>query len=86
MAHWTAHGTHTGTMQGIASAEVVAGTAVGERVYRPLLLVAPTGRPVGIEGACHLTNHDGKLASFWALWDEVELMRQVGVLPAMGGR
>lgn len=83
MLRWTAHGTHTGTMQGIAAREAIA-EVPGSAAPRPLLLVPPTGRRVTIEGACHFTFRDGKVLSFWVLWDQVELMRQIGVLPAAG--
>lgn len=84
MLRLTAHGIHTGIIQGIAAAEAIAGLPIGKRDYHRLLLVPPTGRPVTGEVVAHLVFHDGKVASVWILLDEVELMRQFGVLPVIG--
>jgi hypothetical protein len=38
---------------------------------------------VTFEGVAIFGFSDGRVASFWHLLDEIELLRQVGVLPAV---
>jgi predicted ester cyclase len=81
---FTARGSHSGIVQGVAGAEAIAGVRSEDDPYRRLLLVPPTGREVTFEGIAVFGFRDGKVSSFWHLLDELELLRQVGVLPAVG--
>jgi predicted ester cyclase len=83
-AQFTAQGSHTGVVQGVAGAEVVAGLASEEDHYRKLLLIPPTGRQVTFEGIALFGFSNEKVSSFWALWDEIDLLRQIGALPMVG--
>jgi predicted ester cyclase len=84
VVRFTVHGTHNGVVQGIAGAEVIAGVPSEHDPYRTLLLIPPTGRQVTLEGVAFFGFSGGKVSSFWALLDEIELLRQVGALPAVG--
>jgi predicted ester cyclase len=83
-ARFTAAGTHTGVVQGVAAAEAVANLPSEEDPYRKLLLIPPTGRQVRFEGIAVFGFSNGKISSFWVLWDEMELLRQIGALPMVG--
>jgi predicted ester cyclase len=84
VARFTAAGTHTGVVQGVAGAEAIAGLPSEEDAYRKLLLISPTGRAVTFEGIALFGFSNGKVSSFWVLWDEIALLRQVGALPMVG--
>lgn len=47
---------------------------------------APTGRPVVFEGADFHEYRDGKVSRLRITFDMADIMRQLGVLPAQGGR
>jgi predicted ester cyclase len=84
VVRFTARGTHSGIVQGVAGPEVIAGVRSENDPYRRLTLIPPTGREVTFEGVAIFGFSDGRVASFWHLLDEIELLRQVGVLPAVG--
>ncbi len=83
-ARFAVEGTHRGVVQGVASAEAVAGLPSAEDPYRKLLLVPPTGRLITFEGIAVLGFSNSKVTSFWALWDELDVLRQLGALPMVG--
>jgi predicted ester cyclase len=83
VARFTVQGSHTGVVQGVAGAEAIAGIPSGEDHYQTLLLIPPTGREVTFEGIA-LFGFNEKVSSFWALLDEIDLLRQVGALPMVG--
>ena len=47
--------------------------------------VAPTGRPVHIEGIVVLRISNGQIVEGWNSWDQLGLLRQIGALPAQKG-
>jgi predicted ester cyclase len=84
MVRFTARGTHSGVVQGVAAAEAIAGVPSELDPYRTLLLIPPTGREVTFEGIALFGFSEGKVSSFWHLLDELELLRQIGALPMVG--
>jgi predicted ester cyclase len=82
MMRWTTVGTQTGVLQGTAAAEVLLGSGQNTEYYRRLARLAPTGRRMSIAGVMHLTFRGGKVASLWLVFDTLELIRQVGILPS----
>ncbi|HTE85417.1 MAG TPA: ester cyclase [Dehalococcoidia bacterium] len=84
IVRFTARGTHNGVVQGVAGAEAIAGIRSERDPYRTLLLIPPTGREVTFEGIALFGFSEGKVASFWHLLDELEVLRQVGALPMVG--
>lgn len=46
--------------------------------------IAPTNRPVRVEGTAVYLVLDGRIAERWAVWDALGLMQQLGVVPASG--
>jgi predicted ester cyclase len=84
VVRFTVHGTHSGVIQGVSGAEAIAGVPSENDAYRTLLLIAPTGREVTFEGIALFGFSDGKVSSFWHLFDELELLRQIGALPMVG--
>jgi len=71
MARFTFRGTHAGFIQGVAGAEAIAGLAIEEDRYRPLLLIPPTGRETTFEGIALFGFNGGMVSSFWNLLDEL---------------
>jgi predicted ester cyclase len=50
----------------------------------PLLGIAPTGKPIAIDGIDHFVLRDGKVVSNFVVVDQMEYARQIGMLPADG--
>jgi len=48
--------------------------------------VAPTGRRIRIAGIVLVRIAGGKIVEGWNSWDQLGLLRQIGALPAAGGR
>jgi predicted ester cyclase len=46
--------------------------------------VPPTGRRIRIEGIVVIRIANGQLVEGWNSWDQLGLLRQIGVLPAAG--
>ena len=51
----------------------------------PGLGVPPTGRPVRVAGIVVVRISKGQLVEGWNSWDQLGLLRQIGVLPAANG-
>jgi steroid delta-isomerase-like uncharacterized protein len=49
-----------------------------------LLGVAPTGKPLTVDGMDHFVMRDGKVASNFVIYDQMEFARQVGMMPPDG--
>jgi predicted ester cyclase len=84
MMRWTAGGIQTGVLQGTAATEVLQDSGENTEYYRRLARLGPTGRRVSITGVVHLTFQGGKVASLWLVFDTLQLIRQVGILPSAG--
>ena len=84
MVRWTARGTHTGSVPGLSPADVL-GQVDGGFHLRLLSTIHPDGRRLSFDGVSvfEITS-GGQVASFWALLDEVEVLSQLGALPALG--
>jgi predicted ester cyclase len=48
--------------------------------------IAPTNRPVRVEGTAVYLVLGGRIAERWAVWDALGLMQQLGVVPALDER
>ena len=84
MVRWTAHGTHTGTVQGLAPADVLERGEGGFHL-RLLSTIHPDGHRLSFDGvAVFEISSSGQVASFWGLLDEVEVLAQLGALPTLG--
>jgi hypothetical protein len=46
--------------------------------------LAPTGKPVAIDGIDHFVVRDGKVASNFVVFDQLQIARQVGFVPPDG--
>jgi predicted ester cyclase len=46
--------------------------------------VAPTGKAITVTGIDVFRVEGGKLAELWQEWDQLGMMRQLGVIPAAG--
>ena len=49
-----------------------------------LLGIAPTGRPVTIDGMDHFVVRDGRIVSNFVVFDQMDYARQLGMVPADG--
>jgi predicted ester cyclase len=58
----------------------ISGTHTGA----PFAGLQPTGRPVRIDAIDHFTIRDGRMASNFVVFDQLELGRQLGLLPPDG--
>ena len=52
----------------------------------PMLGVAPTGRPVAVDGVDHFVLRDGKVVSVSVIANEMDVARQFGMMPPDGSR
>ena len=50
----------------------------------PLFGVAPTGRPIAVDGIDHFVLRDGKIARLFVGTDGMAFARQIGLMPADG--
>ena len=48
--------------------------------------VAASGKPIDLDGIDHIVLHDGRLVSTFAVLDQMQFARQVGLLPEPGSR
>lgn len=48
----------------------------------PLLGIAPTGKPISIDGIDHFVVRDGKVVSNFVVVDQLQYARQIGMMPA----
>lgn len=67
VAHWTATGTHNGSLS-IPN----GGSAI-----------PPTGQAAVVKGSTTFQMKDGKIVREWAFWDMASLLSQLGLMPAM---
>ncbi len=80
MARWTAHGTHTGTVAGEATADLLR--RPDDRFHlRLLTTIHPTGRRLSFDGVTVLRIVNGTVLSVWLLFDEIKVLRQLGAMP-----
>lgn len=47
----------------------------------PLLGIAPTNRPLAIDGTDHFTLRDGRVVSNFVVFDQMQYARQIGMMP-----
>ena len=52
----------------------------------PMFGVAPTGKPLAVEGIDHFVLRDGKVVSIYVGTDGMEIARQFGMMPPDGSR
>jgi hypothetical protein len=52
----------------------------------PAFGIAPTGRPVAVDGMDHFTMRDGMVATNFVLFDQMQFARAIGMLPPDGSR
>jgi steroid delta-isomerase-like uncharacterized protein len=64
----------------VAARVVLEGTHDGNGMGVP-----PTGRQIRVAGIVIIHAADGKLTAGWNTWDQLGLLRQIGVLPAQSG-
>lgn len=65
----------------IAEGDLVAARVTLRAVHTgPFLGVAPTGQPVEIIGSVTYRLADGKIVASWGNWDNLGLLRQLGLL------
>jgi predicted ester cyclase len=83
MVRWTARGTHTGTVQGLAPADVLGQEHDGFHL-RLLSTIRPDGRQLSFDGVAVFQLTNGQVAAVWLLLDEVGVLRQLGALPLPG--
>jgi steroid delta-isomerase-like uncharacterized protein len=50
----------------------------------PFAGIEPTGRSLAIDGMDHFELHDGRVVSNFVVFDQMQVARQLGVLPADG--
>ena len=50
----------------------------------PLLGIAPTGKPISIDGIDHFVVRDGRVVSNFVVIDQLEYARQIGMMPPDG--
>ena len=50
----------------------------------PLLGIAPTGKPVAIDGIDHFVIRDGRVVSNFVVFDQMQYARQIGMMPPDG--
>ncbi len=50
----------------------------------PLLGIAPTHRPLAIDGMDHFVFEDGRVISNFVVFDQMQYARQIGMMPAPG--
>lgn len=50
----------------------------------PLLGIAPTGKPVSIDGIDHFVLRDGRVVSNFVVFDQMQYARQIGMMPPDG--
>ena len=50
----------------------------------PLLGIAPTGRPLSIDGIDHFVIRQGKIVSGFVVFGQMQYARQIGLLPPDG--
>ena len=50
----------------------------------PLLGIAPSGKPLALDGIDHFVIRDGKVASNFVVLDQMQYARQIGMMPADG--
>ena len=50
----------------------------------PLLGIAPTGKPVSIDGIDHFVIRDGRVVSNFVVFDQMQYARQIGMMPPDG--
>ena len=50
----------------------------------PLLGIAPTGKPLSIDGMDHFVVRDGKVISNFVICDQMQYARQIGMMPPDG--
>lgn len=48
--------------------------------------IAPTGRPVALDGIDHFVVRDGKVASNFVVFDQMQFARSAGMMPSDGSR
>ena len=65
----------------VAARVVLTGTHTGIG-----LGVDPTGRRVRVNGIVLMHTSDGQIVEGWNSWDQLGFLRQIGGLPASGGR
>jgi predicted ester cyclase len=80
MVRWTAHGTHTGEVEGIATADILQRPDSSFHL-RILSTIYPNGQRLSFEGVAVFQISNGKIVSAWLLLDEIEVLRQLGALP-----
>ena len=49
-----------------------------------LLGIAPTGKPLAVDGIDHFVLRDGKLVSNFVVFDQLQYARQIGMMPPQG--
>jgi ketosteroid isomerase-like protein len=79
-AHVEVHGLHV-----IDDVAVEEGTFTGTHngvLHGPAGAIPPTGRPVKIEYVQVLRFHDGKHAYFNLMYDRLEMLEQLGLIPS----
>jgi steroid delta-isomerase-like uncharacterized protein len=74
--------------------EIIALAADGENVFvrwqltgshrGELLGLAPTGKQINVEGVDHMVIRDGKIVSNTIILDQLEYVRQLGMMPPAG--
>lgn len=66
----------------IAEGDLVAARVTLEATHiGPFLGTSPTGRSVAITGTITYQLADGKIVASWGNWDNLGLLRQLGLLP-----
>jgi steroid delta-isomerase-like uncharacterized protein len=50
----------------------------------PLLGIAPTGKPLAIDGMDHFVVRDGRVVSNFVVFDQMQYARQIGMMPPDG--
>jgi predicted ester cyclase len=58
----------------------------GTHTGAPFQGIAPTGRPLALDGIDHFVVRDGTVASNFVVFDQMQFARQVGLLPEDGTR
>jgi SnoaL-like polyketide cyclase len=80
---WTARGTHTGTVHGLAAADVL-GHEQGRVGARWLGTILPDGHRLSFQGVAVFRITNGAVAAVWLLLDEMQVLGQLRALPAAG--
>ncbi len=50
----------------------------------PIMGIEPTGKPLAIDGMDHFVVRDGKVASNFVVFDQLQYARQIGMMPPDG--